>query len=76
MVKMMTRERTALPGRRENLSREGDGNRVDIAGLRFRMEEAENICYCFTDKSKALRFDLKAKGEVEAEIRRALEADA
>ena len=76
MVKMMTRERTSLPGRKENLSREGEGNRVDIAGLRFRLEEAENRCYRLTDKAEALRFDLKAKGEVEAEIRRAMEADA
>ena len=73
---MTTRERTALPRRRENLWREGEGNRVDIVGLRFRLEEAENRCYRLTDKAEAMRFDLKAKGEVEAEIRRAMEADA
>ena len=37
---MMTRERTALRGRRDDLSREGEGKRGEISGLRFRLEEA------------------------------------
>ena len=35
LVKMMMRERTALRGRRDNISREGEDNRSEIVGLRF-----------------------------------------
>ena len=35
LVEMMTRERTELHRRRDDLSREGEGNRAEIVGLRF-----------------------------------------
>ena len=35
LVKMMTRERSMLCGRRDDLSREGERNRANIAGLIF-----------------------------------------
>ena len=63
---MMTRGMTALCGRRGDLSREGEGNRAEIAGLRFRLEEAETICFRLSAEAEALRFDLRSKGEVEA----------
>ena len=72
---MMTRERTALCGRRDDLSKEGEWNRAKIAGLIFRLEEAETICSHLMEKAKASRFDLREKDEVEAELRRALEAE-
>ena len=72
---MMTGERTALHGRRNNLSREGEGNRSEIAELRFRLEEVDTRCSRLTDEAKASRFELRAKGEVKAELTRALEAE-
>ena len=57
---MMTRERTALRGRRENLSREGEENRAKTVGLRFRLEGSESRCSHLTDE--ASRFDIRAKG--------------
>ena len=44
--------------------------------MRFRLEEAETICSCLMDDAKASRFNLKDKGEIKAELRRALEAEA
>ena len=76
LVEMTTRERTALRGRKDNLSREGGGNRADIAGLRFCLEEAETICSRLTDEAEASRFELRAEGGVKADLRRALEAKA
>ena len=52
LVKMMKRERTALSGRIDNLPREGEGNRFDIVGLRFYLEEAETRCSRITYKDK------------------------
>ena len=40
MVDIMTRGRTTLHGRRDDLSTEEEGNRADIAGLRFRLEKS------------------------------------
>ena len=54
-------------------SREGEGKRAKIAGLRFRLEEADNRCSRLTDKAEASRSELRAKGEVKSELRRALE---
>ena len=73
---MMTREKTELCRRRDDLSREGGGNRSKIAGLRFRLEEAETRCSHLTDEVKAFRFDLRAKGGFEVDIRRELEDEA
>ena len=73
---MITRDRTALCGRREDISREGEGNRSDITGLRFRLEEVDTICFRISSEAEALRFDLRSKGEVEAYLRRALESNA
>ena len=70
----MTRDRTVLCGRRDGLSREGGGNRDDIAGLIFRLEEAETRCYRLTDDTKASRFELRTNEEVKADLRRALES--
>ena len=44
--------------------------------MRFRLDEAENRCSCIIGKSEASSFDLRAKGEVKADLRRALEAKA
>ena len=41
LVEMMARDKTALHRRRDDPSTEGEGNRTEIAGLRFRLEEAE-----------------------------------
>ena len=41
----------------------------------FRLEEAETRCSCLTEKVEASRFELRAKGGVDAELRRALEAE-
>ena len=41
LVEMMTRERKALRRRKDNISREGEGNRADISGLLFPLEDAE-----------------------------------
>ena len=41
LVEMITMERTALLGRRDYLSREGEENRANIEVLRFCLEEAE-----------------------------------
>ena len=59
---MITRDRTALCGRRGDLSREGEGNRADITGLRFRLEEVDTICFRISSEAEALRFDLSSKG--------------
>ena len=75
LVEMMTRERTEIRGRRENISREGEGNMDKIAGSRLRLEEAETRGYRLTDEVKASRFELRVKREVEADIRRSLEAE-
>ena len=73
---MMTRDRTEFYGRRNDLLREGEGNRAKIVGLRSRLEEAKTRCSCLTDKSEALRLEIRAKGGVKAELRRALEEEA
>ena len=72
----MTRGMTALCVRRGDLSREGEGNRSDITGLIFRLEEVDTICFRLSAEAEALRFDLRSKGEVEAYLRRALEYNA
>ena len=38
---MMTRKKMAIFGIRDDISREGKGNRNEIAGLRFCLEGAE-----------------------------------
>ena len=55
LVKMMTRERTALSGRSDNLPREGEGNRFEIVGVRFHLEEAETRCSRLSYKDKESR---------------------
>ena len=76
LVKMMTRGRNALHGRRDDILREGEGNNDKIEELRFRLEEADTRCSRLTDDSEALRFKLRAKGGgVKVELRRALEAE-
>ena len=45
---------------------------ADISGLRFRLEEAETRCYHLTNEAEASRFELRIKGGVKAELRRAL----
>ena len=72
----MTRERTELLGRMNDLSREEEGNRDKIVVLKLLLEDAETRCSYLTDKAKASRFELRSKGEVEADIRRAMEAEA
>ena len=62
LVKMMTRGRNALHGRRDDILREGEGNNDEIEELRFRLEEADTRCSRLTDDSEALRFKLRAKG--------------
>ena len=64
-----------LRRRRLNISREGEENRDEIAGLIFYLEDEETRCYPLTDKAKASRFEIRAKGEVQAELWRALEAE-
>ena len=44
--------------------------------MRFHLDEAETRCSHITGKSEASSFDLRAKGEVEAYLKRALEAKA
>ena len=61
-VEMMKRKRTALCGRRDDISRDGEGNMADIAGLILLLEEAENRCSRLTDKAEVLRFDLSTRG--------------
>ena len=74
MLKMMTSKNTVLLRRRDNISRERECNSTNIVGLIFHLEEAETICSCLMDKAKASRFKIRAKGEAEAEFRRALKA--
>ena len=40
--------------------------------MRFCLEEAETRCSRLTDEAEASRFELRVKGEVEAELRREL----
>ena len=65
-----------LLGSRDDVSREGEGNRAKTAGLRFCLEEADTRCSRLTDKAEALRFNLRANGGVKAELRRELENKA
>ena len=41
--------------------------------MRFRLEEAETRCFRLSDKAKASIFELRAKGGVEAYLRRAID---
>ena len=52
------------------------GGRAKIYGLRLHLDEAETICSRFTDEAEASSFDIRSKGGVKTEIRRALEAEA
>ena len=56
-------------------SREGEGNKAEIVRLRLRLEESDTRCYHISDEAKALRFEIRANGEVQAELWRALEAE-
>ena len=60
----------------DDISREGKGNRAEITGLRYHLEEADTRFSRLTDEAKASSFELRSKGEVEAELRRELEAEA
>ena len=76
LVEMLTRERLALHGRRDDLLRDGEWNMPKSAGLRFCLEEAETKCSYLTDKANILRFDLKSKWEIKVDLRRALDAES
>ena len=45
-------------------SREGEGKRAKIAGLRFRLEEADTRFSHLMNKAEVSRFEIMAKGEV------------
>ena len=49
---MMKMQRTEPCGRRDDLSRNEVGNRAEIKGLRFHLEEAETRCSRLTYKDK------------------------
>ena len=55
---------------------EREGNMNEIAGLRFHIEEVETRCSRIMYEAELSRFYLRDKGEVGAELRRALEADS
>ena len=68
----MTRERTVLRGRRSYILREEGGNRANIVGSRFHLEDVKTRCSHLTNEDKASRFDIRSKREIEVDIRRAL----
>ena len=76
MVNIMTRERTVLSGRRDDLSSEGGGNRSKIMGLIFRLEKLETRCSRIMAEAEASRFELRSKEEVDVGLKRLLEAKA
>ena len=43
--------------------------------MRLCLEETETRCYRLIGEAEASRFKIRAKGEVEADLRRALEAE-
>ena len=47
---------------------------ANIAGLRFLLGEAETRCSRLTDEAKALRFNIRAKGEFKVDLRRLLDS--
>ena len=61
--------------RGDDLSREGEGNRSEIAGSKFHLEEAGTIFSLLMYHTNALRFELRVNREVEAELRKVIYAE-
>ena len=53
----------------------GGGNRAKIAGFRFHLEETDTRLSRLPYESKASMFELRAKREIKAELRRALKCE-